>query len=183
MDFQGPLCPCLLSFSTSGWQKSWSSLSSLKQLKGNSIGRAGWSALNDLLQRNTPKGITGRWKFLLFCHFYFIFSTPVQSCLPHTNKLKKGAADGDWESGYPWWRRYMAFLARLESFHMGRWLQQPLVRPHEEDRDRQEATTEIISSLYGLMHTRQSVYMAGLPTGRVWSMPRPQTSRPPKATV
>lgn len=71
---------------------------------------------------------------------------------------------GGW---YPWWRTDIAFLASLVSFHMGSWLQQPLVGTHEEDRERQEATNENRSCLYGLMHTRLSMYMVGLPSGWV----------------
>lgn len=66
----------------------------------------------------------------------------------------------------------MAFLASPVSFHMGSWSQQPLVGTHEEDMERQEATNENRSCLYGLAHTRLSMYMLGLPSGQAVRCPR-----------
>lgn len=66
----------------------------------------------------------------------------------------------------------MASLASPVSFHMGSWSQQPVVGIHEEDPERQEATNEDRSRLYGLVHTTLSMYMLGLPLGRVVRCPR-----------
>lgn len=58
------------------------------------------------------------------------------------------------------------------SFHMGSWSLQLLAETHEEDMERQEATNEDRNCLYGLVHTRLSVYKPGLPTGQVVRSPR-----------
>lgn len=47
----------------------------------------------------------------------------------------------------------------------------PLAGTPEEDREKQEATNENRSCLYGLMHTRLSMYMLGLPFRASGQMP------------
>lgn len=58
----------------------------------------------------------------------------------------------------------MAFLKGPVNFHMGSWSQRPVVGTYEEKPERQEATNENRSCLYGLMHTRLSMCMLRLPS-------------------
>ncbi len=76
-----------------------------------------------------------------------------------------------WGMGVSLWSRASLFGKPI-SFHMGSWFLQLLVGTHEEDMERQEATNEDRSCLYGLEHTRLSVYRLGLPTGPVVRSPR-----------